>query len=120
MRPETITNCVAELIEAYRGAQRADDGLRTLVRLEEARLPEGCVPSSTAALVIFDPSQPTPRLLVRDKPRTPGGVDPRNVSPEAVAGEGWYSFSYKIAWEESKHTAVQFVESALRRFARNE
>jgi len=120
MSHETITRCVAELLEAYRGAQRADDGGRALVRLKEVGLPEGCVPATTAALVILDPGQPKPRVLVRDKPRTPAGVDPRNVSPEIVAGETWYTFSYNVAWDENKHTAVQFVESALRRFAKNE
>jgi hypothetical protein len=120
MSTETITRCVSELLEAYPGAQRADDGGRVLVRLMEVRLPEGCVPARTAALVVLDPGQPKPRLLVRDKPRTPGGVNPRNVSPEIVGGETWYSFSYNVAWEESKHTALQFVESALRRFAKNE
>jgi hypothetical protein len=120
MSPETISRSVAELFEAYPGAQRADDGGRVLVRLSEVRLPTGCVPDSTAALVVLDPAQPKPRVLVRDKARTPRNIDPRNVSPETIAGETWYSFSYNVAWDENRHTAVQFVESALRRFAKNE
>lgn len=120
MTTETITRCVAELLEAYRESQRAEDAGRVLVRLREVRLPEGCVPATTAALVLLEAGQAKPRVLVREKPRTPAGADPRNVSPEIVAGETWHSFSYNVAWDENKHTAVQFVESALRRFAKNE
>lgn len=120
MSPETIARCVSELLEAYPRAQRTEDGGRVLVRLREAHLPQGCVPATTGALVILDPAQPKPRVLLNEKPRTPGNVDPRNVSPETVAGETWYTFSYNVAWDESRHTAMQFVESALRRFAKNE
>jgi hypothetical protein len=120
MSPETITRCAQELLEKYAGSQSALDGGRVLVRLPVVHLPEGCVPPSTEALIILDPAQAKPRLLVRDKPRTPTGAHPRNVSPETAGGEAWHSFSYNVAWQEGKHTAVQFVESALRRFAKNE
>ena len=120
MTPEAIARCVAELVDAYPGAKRAAEGPRVLVRLNAVCLPHGCSPAATAALVVFDPGQPTPRLLVRDKPKTPGGVDPRNVNPEVAGGETWYGFSYRVAWDDSKHTAVQFVGSALGRFAKNE
>lgn len=120
MSPETINRCITEILEAYPGSRQAREGNSIFVRLARVYLPEGCLPACTEALVILEPSRPKPRLLVRDKPTTPTGRQPRNVSPEMAGGETWHAFSYNVAWQENKHTAVQFIESALRRFARNE
>ena len=120
MTDATIAQFVAELSEAYTGAAEAREGAATLVKLPNVQLPAGCQPSSTQALVVLDRGQEKPRLLLKTKPRTPAGTDPRNVSPETIAGSGWFSFSFSLAWEKDRHTAVQFVEGALRRFAKNE
>ncbi|MBZ5694388.1 MAG: hypothetical protein LAN36_03400 [Acidobacteriia bacterium] len=97
-----------------------EDGGRILLKLGGVEFPRGCVPAVTEALVVLDATQPKPRLLVKHKPKTPGSVDPRNVNPEAIAGDSWFGFSYNIAWDESRHTARQFVEGAMRRFAKDE
>lgn len=111
---------MSELQGAYPGALRADAGGVALVKIPALDLPDGCKPPSTEALVVLDTAQPKPRLLLRTKPVTPAGVCPRNVSPETVAGEAWFGFSYNVSWDEARHSAVQFVLSALRRFAKNE
>lgn len=120
MTESTITRCVFELCEAYPGAAVAHEGATTFVKLPMIHLPTGCQPASTEALLVLDPAQEKPRLLLRVKPKTPNGVDPRNVSAETVAGGAWFSFSFNLAWDKERHTAVQFVEGAIRRFAKNE
>src|SRR5437773_153159 len=45
------------------------------------------------------------------------GRQPRNVSGESAAGEGWFTFSFAQTWDEKNHTGLQFVEGRLRRFA---
>lgn len=120
MTEATIARCVGELCEAYPSATVAREGALTLVKLPKAHLPAGCLPASTEALVVLDVAQEKPRLLLKVKPRTPAGVEPRNVNPEAVAGESWFCFSFNLAWDKERHTAVQFVQGALRRFAKNE
>lgn len=106
--------------EARSGVLRTQEAGRTLLKLGPVNLPQGCIPGTTEALVILDPAQAQPRVVVKDKPKTPRGIDPRNVNPETVGGEGWYGFSYRVPWDETRHTAEQFIESALARFAKNE
>ncbi|SRR5713101_353299 len=120
MTEDNIGRLVSELQEAYPGATVAREGRTVMVKLKQVHFPHGCLPESTEALVLLDPAQPKPRILVRHKPRTPGGMDPRNVNSESAASESWFGFSYNVPWEEGRHTAVQFVASAMRRFARDE
>jgi hypothetical protein len=120
MTAESISRFASELERTSVGVLRTEDAGRTLLRVKGARFPTGCIPGSTDALVVLDPAQPKPRLLVKDKPRTPKGMEPRNVNPETVAGESWFCFSYNVAWDEGRHTAMQFVEGAIRRFAKDE
>jgi hypothetical protein len=115
-----ISRCVAELSEAYPGAAAAREGAVTLVRLRRVHLPSGCQPPATEAVVVLDPGQPKPRLLIKARPKTPAGVEPRNVNPETIGGEGWYGFSFNLVWDAARHTAAQFVEGMLRRFVKNE
>jgi hypothetical protein len=120
MTPETMSRIVVELQQTYPGTLRAEDAGKTLVRLSGLAFPAGCVPATTDVLVVLDPSQPKPRPLVKHKPKTPRGVEPRNVNPENVGGECWFGFSYNVVWDENRHSAQQFVESAMRRFAKDE
>src|SRR6267378_3289086 len=120
MTPETINRCVTELRRGYPGAERADEGYVALVRLPLINFPLGCQPLSTRGIVILDPGQPKPRLLIEDRPKTPGGATPRNVNLEMAGGEAWFCFSFNVPWDENRHSALQFVESALRRFAKDE
>jgi hypothetical protein len=120
MTSESIARFVSELREAHPGITFAQDANRTLLKIANVVLPTGCTPEATDALVVLDPTQPKPRLLVKNKPRTPAGVEPRNVNPECVAGESWFGFSFNIAWDDTRHTAEQFLQGAIRRFAKNE
>jgi len=114
MTDETIQRLTAELKNSYQDAVTAKDGETTLVRLPEVHFPPSCEPASTAALVAFDPSKPKPDFYVKVIP-TVRGVQPQPGST-LVAGDNWCTFSYNLSWNE-EHTAVQFVEGMLRRFA---
>ena len=120
MTAETISRVVDELVREYPGAASAFESQVTLVRLPEVFYPNGCSPASSAALVVLDPQQPMPKLLLKKPPALKGGRAPRNVSAESAAGEGWYTFSFSQPWNENDHTALQFVEGRLRRFGLNE
>ncbi len=120
MTAETISRVVDELVREYRGAASASESHLTLVRLPEVFYPDGCNPASSAALVVLDPQQPAPKLLLKDPPALRNGRAPRNVSAESAAGEGWYTFSFSQPWNENDHTALQFVEGRLQRFGQDE
>lgn len=120
MNAEVIERLVAELREAFPGATTAQDGARTLVKLPAAPFPRGCKPVETEALVVFTPGAAKPELYVKAIPLRPDGGTPRNASPTPVAGEPWCTFSFNVQWDESRHTAVQFVMAGLARFGRNE
>jgi hypothetical protein len=111
---ETIERLVAELRENYAGAALARDGGLTLVRLPDVHFPAGCQPESTEALVAFDPAKPKPDFYVKVIPSV-RGAQPQH-GPCVVGGANWCTFSYNLRWTE-EHSAVQFVEGMLRRFA---
>ena len=114
MTQETIERLTAELKENYPGAVTARDGGLTLVRLPEVHFPPGCQPVSTSALVALDPNKPKPDFYIKVAPSVRGAQPQHGAS--AVAGDNWCTFSYNLCWNE-EHTAVQFVEGMLRRFA---
>jgi len=120
MTQETIARLRAELVAAYENATEAVEGQVVLVRLPRVFFPRGCSPAETTGLVVLDPNQSTPKLLVKAAPTLPNGIGPRNVSPEGAAGEGWFTFSFSQPWDENRHTAIQFVEGRLQRFAKTE
>lgn len=120
MTAETTTGVADELTREYPGASSAVDGSLTLVKLPEVFFPDGCKPDRSAALVVLDPQQAAPRLLLKQLPMLKNGRAPRSVGSETIAGEGWHSFSFNQPWNEATHTALQFVEGRLRRFARDE
>lgn len=119
MTPESIASLLEQLESGYSGARTAREGRITYVKLPGVRFPEGCQPDHSQALVVLDPSQPVPNLLVRDIPHLPNGAQPRSTNSVTVLGEGWYQYSFDLKWNET-HLAVQFVEGRLRRFALNE
>ncbi len=120
MTTETISRLVDELAHAYPGATCATENQLTLVKLPEVFFPKGGSFDSTTALVVLDPQQATPKLLLARTPPLPNGAGRKNVNAETFAGEGWFTFSFSQPWDEGTHTAVQFVEGRLRRFALNE
>jgi hypothetical protein len=118
MTTERIEALVAELLQNYPGAVRAQDAGRILVKLPLVEFPTGCQPTSTEALVILTPGAPKPDLMVRVTPRLPSGAQPKTTAT-TVAGETWYAYSFNLQWDADRHSAVQFVQGKLRRFALN-
>jgi len=114
MTPETIERLTLELKENYPGAATARDSGLTLVRLPEVHFPPGCQPESTSALVAFDPNKPKPDFYTKVVPSVRGAQPQHGAC--IVGGDTWCTFSYNLRWNE-EHTAVQFVEGMLRRFA---
>lgn len=121
MQTSNLTRFVEEVGKAYPNATSTPDGNKTLIRIPKGVLPVGCSPTETALLVVLEPGQP-PQLFVKTLPKLPNGRDPRSCSATTIAGDTWYTFSYtfKQAWDENRHTAVQFIEGRLRRFTLNE
>ena len=120
MKTENLARVIAELAVEYAGAARVDEGQKTLIKLPKVTFPNGCNPVDTSGLVMLDEHQPTPQLFIKHVPALPNGKTPRSVSAVPLAGETWYSFSFNQPWDENAHSAVQFVEGRLRRFALNE
>lgn len=119
MTQETIVRLVSELKVAFPGARTAGDGAQTLVRLPSVPFPRGCQPAASEALVVLDP-QAAPQLHLKVIPSRPDGGRPRSTGTTTVAGESWCTFSFNMQWDESRHSAEQFVHGRLRRFALNE
>lgn len=114
MTPETIECFAAELKVNYRGAVSAKEGTLTLVRLPAVHFPPGCQPASTEALVAFDPTKAKPDFYIKVIPSVRGAQPQHGTA--IVGGDNWCTYSYNLRWTED-HTAVQFVEGMLRRFA---
>lgn len=110
----TIEHLVSELKENYRGAVSAKDGTLTLVRLPEVYFPRGCQPTSTEALVAFDPAKAKPDFYLKVIPLIRGAQPQHGTA--VVGGDNWCTFSYNLRWTDD-HTGMQFVEGMLRRFA---
>ncbi len=120
MTPKNVARIIDELAREYSGPARLQEGGKTLIRLPEVFFPDGCDPTSTPALVVLDEQQPAPQLLLKQVPTLPNGKAPKSVSAVTAAGDSWHSFSFNQPWDENTHSAVQFVEGRLRRFALNE
>lgn len=120
MTKENVRRLLKELAEEYAGSTQLEEAAKTLVQIPNALLPDGCSPSCTTVLVVLDEVQPAPQLLLKALPTLPNGKAPRSVSTATFAGESWHAFSYNQFWNENSHTAVQFVEGRLRRFALSE
>ncbi|MEK6299804.1 MAG: hypothetical protein AABO41_03710 [Acidobacteriota bacterium] len=114
MTEKTIERLTAELKNSYQGAVTTKDGGSTLVRLPEVHFAPSCQPESASAMVGFDPAKPKPDFYVKVIPAV-RGVQPQHGN-SLIGGDNWCTFSYNLSWDE-EHTAVQFVEGMLRRFA---
>ena len=116
---QLIERLVGEMRERFPDAAVAKDAARTLVRLPALALPPGCEPEVTDVLVALAPGA-APELFIRQIPRRPGGVVPRSTGTTVIAGESWCTFSFNLQWDPNRHSAEQFVQGRLRRFALNE
>ena len=119
MTKENLKRLIRELAEEYTSATRVEEGGKMFVKIP-VDFPDGCSPTNTTALVILDEAQPTPQLFLKTLPTLPNGKTPRSISADTFAGDSWHGFSFKQEWDENSHTAVQFVEGRLRRFALSE
>jgi hypothetical protein len=121
MQTPNLARFAEEVGQAYPNATSTTESTKTYLRIARVTLPIGCSPTETAALVVLEPGQ-APQLFIKALPKLSNGRDPRSCSATTIAGETWYTFSYtfKQAWDENRHTAVQFIEGRLRRFALNE
>jgi hypothetical protein len=120
MKIENRDRLIDELGDAYPDATSTADSVHTLVKIPKVHLPAGCRPAHTAALIAIENSNPIPQLYLKELPTLRNGHAPRSTSAAQFGGEAWYSFSFSQPWEEDHHTALQFVEGRLRRFALNE
>lgn len=120
MTKENLKRLLKELAEGYTDAVNLEEGGKTLVKIPSVSFPNGCTPASTTALVVLDEGQPTPQLFLKTLPTLPNQKTPRSVSTVTFVGDSWHGFSFKQEWDENSHTAVQFVEGRLRRFALSE
>jgi hypothetical protein len=121
MTPTFITEAVQDLKRRYGDDQirTALDAGRTLVRVSEVDLYEGCTPRSTPMLLLFDPGQPKPQAYVQPGQLLANGKAPKSTSAVLIGGESWMQFSFNIPWEE-QHGILRFIAAARQRFAQNE
>lgn len=121
MTPAFVTEAVQVLRNRYGDdqIQTAADGGRTLVRLSEVDLFEGCTPRATPMLLVLDPGQAKPLAYVRPGQLLANGKTPKSTSVVMVGGEPWMQFSFNIPWDES-NGIMRFVAAARQRFAQDE
>ena len=121
MTPTFVEEAVQVLKGRYGDEQirTAVDGGRTLVRVSEVDLYEGCVPRLTPMLLVLDPGQPKPQVYVQPGQLLANGKTPKSTSVVMVGGQSWLQFSFNIPWDEG-NGIVRFVAAARQRFAQNE
>jgi len=120
MITEVLTNDLEEVRKQYHSVKIATNGATTFVRIESIALPQGCTPDMTCLLLVLKVGQAKPEIYVKPGIKLSSGRDPRSVNVVAIEGESWLQFSYQFAWDPGQHTLIQFIEGALRRFAKNE
>jgi|ERR1051326_3098312 hypothetical protein len=120
MSTEVLSSGLEEVREQYESIKVSSDSSATFVRIESVSLPSGCVPHSTPLLLVLRVGQARPEIYVKPGIKLANGRDPRSISVVAIRGESWLQFSYQFAWDPIQHSLVQFIEGALRRFAKSE
>jgi len=121
MTPTFIADAVRVATNTYGGEHvcQATDGARTLLRIDDVELYEGCKPCSTPMLIVLDPGQPKPQAFVQPGQLLANGKTPKSTSPVLICGESWMQFSFNIPWDEA-HGIVRFIAAARQRFAQHE
>jgi hypothetical protein len=118
MYPDTITGAVNELRERYgTDVHVAQDGARTLVRINDVPLPPGCQPLVTDLLLVLDPSQAKPLHYVRPGQTLSNGQPVQNSSTVVLAGESWMTFSFNVPYLEGDSLA-RFATAVRQRFGK--
>jgi len=120
MTPTFIEFAISTLVATYGPdhVRRANEGGRTLVRIDAIEMPPGCKPETSPLMLVFDPSQPKPLPYVQPGQLLANGKVPTSTSPVMVGSESWMQFSFNIPWEE-RNGVVRFVTAARQRFAQD-
>ncbi|HNG37237.1 MAG TPA: hypothetical protein PK068_11760 [Nitrosomonas sp.] len=108
-----------ELKAHYDSVKVRKNGSATYVQIEPVRLPGGCNPAFTPALLVLS-GQPKPQIYVKPGLTVGNGISPRSTSVVNVEGESWLQFSFNLNWDQNQHTLLQFIEGSIRRFAKHE
>jgi hypothetical protein len=120
MTTEVLIGDLEEVGNQYNSVKLATNGPLTYARIDSVSLPGGCSPDLTPVLLVLRPGQPKPEIYVKPGIKLANGRDPRSVSVVTIEGESWLQFSYNLIWDPNQHSLVQFIEGALRRFAKAE
>jgi len=120
MTTEVFTDDLEEVKEQYHSVKIANNGSLCYVRIDSVTLPIGCTPESTPVLLVLQPGQAKPEIYVKPGIKLSNGREPRSISTLVIEGESWLQFSYQLDWDPNQHSLVQFIEGALRRFAKSE
>jgi hypothetical protein len=120
MTTEVLANDLEDVKQQYATVKVANNGSLNYIRIESVSLPTGCMPESTPVLILLRPGQAKPEIYVKPGIKLSNGREPRSISPVTIEGESWLQFSYQLNWDPNQHSLVQFIEGALRRFAKNE
>src|SRR5690349_6595390 len=121
MTPAFIADVVNVLRNTYGACnvRTAVDGERTLVRVDDLELYDGCRPASTPMLLVLDPRQPKPVPYVQPGQLLANGRTPNSSSTVLIGGEPWLQFSFNIPWEET-YGITRFIAAARQSFAQHE
>lgn len=114
------SNEIAEINEVYGTTQSLDEGSEKLLRIDAVPLPDGCNPKTTQVLLKENNGADRPEIYVKGMITLPNGVTPRSTSTVAIEGESWMQFSYQFEWNAQQQSLVQFISTALMRFALDE
>ncbi len=108
---------IKQLAELYGAVQTANNGSSKYVRILRVTLPNGCVPMQTNVLLELTSETNRPVIYVQPGIQLPNGQEPSSTNVVEKEGESWLQYSYQFQWMPKKHSLIQFVEAALRRFA---
>lgn len=120
MENDIFSEEIKQLTEFYKSVQVAISGNTMYARIKKVTLPKGCTPKRTGVLLELTSKSNRPILYAQPGIKLPNGKEPRSTSVVEKEGESWLQYSYQFEWIAGKHSLVQFVEAALRRFAKDE
>lgn len=111
---ETISQLKEFFVRSEVKEKPLPDG-RHAIRIEPVDLPSGCLPTSTAVLLIMTEGG-EPNVYVKQAPDLPNGKRPQNLYPEMIDGEPWIRYSVNYPWNPGE-TAGRNLMGRLWRFA---
>src|SRR5437867_13286105 len=96
---EALAAHIEELKEAYGAVATvtAPSG-ENLFRIESVKLPKGCKPTTTPALLVVNGGA-RPLFYVKPGVKLPNGADPTSTGTVQLQGEAWLQFSFTYPWE---------------------